>query len=222
MSNQPHVVTEEITLTVHPMDTWRTALDALIACAPGDETAIAWHLIDASSQLPVNRGAVDQLHEAPANGPLRIRDQAMVEPFLNRRVTNRLTVVVNGTNYDVSDLSGVLVGDVIRVDLDNMPPVLSRDWGFARPQPLEGGYQSLRAPGLCHGRSSSAVGQPDSASAPLQQGAAALSRQSANESSPAATGYSARPVYSATHPAQETPPEGHQGVPAEPQHPDHS
>ncbi|MFI8609494.1 hypothetical protein ACIGFL_14405 [Pseudomonas sp. NPDC077649] len=70
MSNQPQVVTEEIELTPHPMDAWRAALDALIACAPGDETAIAWHLLDASSQLPANRGAIEQLlHEATrANG----------------------------------------------------------------------------------------------------------------------------------------------------------
>ncbi|CAD5107214.1 hypothetical protein [Zestomonas carbonaria] len=61
---------EEIELIPHPMDAWRAALNALIACAPGDETAIAWHLVDASSQLPASRGAVQALlHEATrANG----------------------------------------------------------------------------------------------------------------------------------------------------------
>lgn len=42
---QPPV--EHIDLTPAPMDTWRAALDALIACAPGDTSDIAWHLADA-------------------------------------------------------------------------------------------------------------------------------------------------------------------------------
>ncbi|MEX6730301.1 hypothetical protein AB2C47_21050 [Pseudomonas aeruginosa] len=39
------------------MDTWRAALDALIACAPGDTSDISWHLADAhqSSLLLVDR-----------------------------------------------------------------------------------------------------------------------------------------------------------------------
>lgn len=52
---QPPV--EHIDLTPAPMDTWRAALDALIACAPGDTSDIAWHLSDAhqSSLLLVDR-----------------------------------------------------------------------------------------------------------------------------------------------------------------------
>ncbi len=216
---------EHITLQPHPLDAWRRALDILIACAPGHPADVANHLRDAAMGMGAKPAPSEQ--EARLVQRLLIATdvtlhQAADLRSLERTVSSRLTVMVEGTDYDVSGLSGVLVGDVIRVDLDNMPPVLSRDWGFARPQLLEGGHQSLRGPDLCHGRSSAAVGQPDSASAPLQQGEAALSRQSANESSPAATGYSARPVCSATHPAQETPPEGHQGAPAEPQHPDHS
>lgn len=52
---QPPV--EHIDLTPAPMDTWRAALDALIACAPGDTSDIIWHLADAhqSSLLLVDR-----------------------------------------------------------------------------------------------------------------------------------------------------------------------
>ncbi|CDF82123.1 hypothetical protein PKB_0755 [Pseudomonas knackmussii B13] len=52
---------EHIDLIPHPLDAWRVALDALIACAPGDATAIAWHLADATRQLPDNSIAVEQL-----------------------------------------------------------------------------------------------------------------------------------------------------------------
>ncbi|HDQ4610526.1 hypothetical protein ACEP28_18230 [Pseudomonas aeruginosa] len=57
MFSTPQLVTEEIELIPHPMDTWRAALDALIACAPGDISDIAWHLADAhqSSLLLVDR-----------------------------------------------------------------------------------------------------------------------------------------------------------------------
>jgi len=58
---------EHITLQPHPLDAWRRALDALIACAPGDATAIAWHLVDASSQLQANRGAIEQMLEQQAS-----------------------------------------------------------------------------------------------------------------------------------------------------------
>lgn len=52
---QPPV--EHIDLIPTPMDTWRAALDALIACAPGDTSDISWHLADAhqSSLLLVDR-----------------------------------------------------------------------------------------------------------------------------------------------------------------------
>lgn len=52
---QPPV--EHIDLIPTPMDTWRAALDVLIACAPGDTSSIAWHLADAhqSSLLLVDR-----------------------------------------------------------------------------------------------------------------------------------------------------------------------
>lgn len=48
---------EHIDLIPTKMDTWRAALDALIACAPGDVAAISWHLADAhqSNQLVVDR-----------------------------------------------------------------------------------------------------------------------------------------------------------------------
>jgi len=47
MSNQPQCPLEEIELIPHPMDAWRAALNALIACAPGDGPAIAAHLAEA-------------------------------------------------------------------------------------------------------------------------------------------------------------------------------
>lgn len=42
---------EHIDLIPHPLDAWRAALDALIACAPGDSCDIAWHLADAQAQV---------------------------------------------------------------------------------------------------------------------------------------------------------------------------
>ncbi|GEM_PF-5733205 len=42
---------EHIDLIPHPMDAWRAALDALIACAPGDACDIAWHLADSQVQV---------------------------------------------------------------------------------------------------------------------------------------------------------------------------
>lgn len=53
MSDQPQVVLEEIELIPHPMDAWRAALNALIACAPGDGPAIAAHLAEARQQALV-------------------------------------------------------------------------------------------------------------------------------------------------------------------------
>lgn len=53
MSDQPQVALEEIELIPHPMDAWRAALNALIACAPGDGAAIAVHLAEARQQALV-------------------------------------------------------------------------------------------------------------------------------------------------------------------------
>ncbi|PIA65994.1 hypothetical protein CDR19_25625, partial [Ectopseudomonas toyotomiensis] len=53
MSDQPQIALEEIELTPHPMDAWRAALNALIACAPGDGPAIAAHLAEARQQALV-------------------------------------------------------------------------------------------------------------------------------------------------------------------------
>lgn len=54
MSDQPQVALEEIELIPHPMDAWRVALNALIARAPGDQAAIAWHLADARQHALVH------------------------------------------------------------------------------------------------------------------------------------------------------------------------
>ncbi|MBZ9665459.1 hypothetical protein H3221_011935 [Pseudomonas sp. LMG 31766] len=184
MTDKPQLMTEEIELIPHPMDAWRAALNALIACAPGDSAAIAVHLAEARQQALVfvdrtpategTRKLVDrlmligagrivgdrlQVQAAPAtvadileaatraNGKRLLTDreaeiisqdllagvrQHRVEPqssspatvaAINRRVTARLTVVVNGTDYDVSGMPGVMVGDVVRVDPNNMPPL---------------------------------------------------------------------------------------------------
>lgn len=53
MTDKPQIALEEIELIPHPMDAWRAALDAVIACAPGDESAIGWHLADAQAKLTV-------------------------------------------------------------------------------------------------------------------------------------------------------------------------
>lgn len=50
MSN-PQIAMEEIVLLPHPLDAWRGALEALIACAPGSEFDVAWHLADAAGKL---------------------------------------------------------------------------------------------------------------------------------------------------------------------------
>lgn len=64
---------EHIDLIPTPMDTWRAALDTLIACAPGDCAAIAWHLSDAhqSSLLFVDR-------TVPTPGTERLVDRLML------------------------------------------------------------------------------------------------------------------------------------------------
>lgn len=157
MSNQPQCPIEEIELIPHPMDAWRAALNALIACAPGDGAAIAAHLSEAGEQalVHVNRAGatpgvakmVDRLMLIGAGRIVGERLQTQSQTgigSLNRRVTNRLTVVVNGTDYDVSNLPGVLVGNMIRVDPNNMPPLVNRDHGFAKHfQPLPGSSQPV-------------------------------------------------------------------------------
>ena len=139
MTDKPQLMSEEIELIPHPMDAWRAALNALIACAPGDSAAIAVHLGEARQQALVfvdrtaategTRKLVDRLMLIGAGRIVGDRLQAQSAPVtvtaLNRRVTARLTVVVNGTDYDVSALPGVMVGDMIRVDPNNMPPVLT-------------------------------------------------------------------------------------------------
>lgn len=141
MTDKPQLMTEEIEMIPHPMDAWRAALNALIACAPGDSAAIAVHLGEARQQALVfvdrtaategTRQLVDRLMLIGAGRIVGDRLQAQSAPAtvaaINRRVTARLTVVVNGTDYDVSRMPGVMVGDMIRVDPNNMPPVLKRD-----------------------------------------------------------------------------------------------
>ncbi len=120
---------EHITLQPHPLDAWRRALDILIACAPGHPADVGNHLRDAAMGM----GAKPSLSEQETRLVQRLliaADVAMHQAgsrSLERKVSSRLTVMVEGTDYDVSGMPGVLVGDVIRVDLDNMPPVLNRN-----------------------------------------------------------------------------------------------
>lgn len=61
-----------------PMDAWRAALDILIACAPGSEVAVAWHLsnarlanwaqVDRSAATPGAAALVDRLMLLAAGG----------------------------------------------------------------------------------------------------------------------------------------------------------
>lgn len=166
MTDQPQLMTEEIELIPHPMDAWRAALNALIACAPGDSAAIAVHLAEARQQALVfvdrtaaTKGTLKLVNRLMLIGAGRIvgdRLQSQAAPAtvasLNRRVTARMTVVVNGTDYDVSAMPGVMVGDIIRVDPNNMPPVLNREWGFDLPIPHAGAHQSRLGQVLCCGK----------------------------------------------------------------------
>lgn len=85
MTDKPQVALEEIELIPHPMDAWRAALDALIAGAPGDVVAIAWHLADANRQLMTRepRRAPAPLSAAQAKEAIRIRARVMAEFALN-------------------------------------------------------------------------------------------------------------------------------------------
>ncbi|WP_446728320.1 hypothetical protein, partial [Pseudomonas aeruginosa] len=233
MTDQPQLMTEEIELIPHPMDAWRAALNALIACTPGDSAAIAVHLAEARQQALVfvdrtaategTRKLVDRLMLIGAGRIVGDRLQSQAAPAtvasLNRRVTARMTVVVNGTDYDVSAMPGVMVGDMIRVDPNNMPPVLNREWGFDLPIPHVGAHQSRLGQVLCCGKNSAATDLPDGASAPSKPGEAPAGRQSASGSSLARPGHSQPRFDSAERPVSETTPVGHQAAPAEPQHP---
>ena len=76
---------EHIDLIPTPMDTWRAALDALIACAPGDTAAIAWHLSDAHQS---NLLLVDRTIASP--GAERLVDRLMLISA-GRLLGNRLS-----------------------------------------------------------------------------------------------------------------------------------
>lgn len=67
MQNLPQCPIEEIVLLPHPMDAWRTALNVLIACAPGDGSAIAAHLAEARQQALV---CVDRTGATPGAAKL--------------------------------------------------------------------------------------------------------------------------------------------------------
>lgn len=143
---------EEIDLIPHPMDAWRAALNALIACAPGDEAAIAWHLADAQAKTQIRldrslatpgaRQIVDRLMLLGAGQLIEEQQKSAICAPVYRKVTNRLTVVVNGTDYDVSGMPGVLVGDVIRIDPNNLPLL---DRGFASHHRIGAAFQPLQA-----------------------------------------------------------------------------
>lgn len=73
MFNNPQCPIEEIELIPHPMDAWRAALTALIACAPGDGAAIAAHLAEARGQALV---FVDRTYATP--GVTKMVDRLML------------------------------------------------------------------------------------------------------------------------------------------------
>lgn len=235
MSNQPQCPIEEIELIPHPMDAWRAALNALIACAPGDGPAIAAHLAEAGEHalMYVNRAGatpgvakmVDRLMLIGAGRIVGERLQTQTQTSigsLNRRVTNRLTVVVNGTDYDVSNLPGVLVGDMIRVDPNNMPPVLNRECGFIGLPRIGSAFQSQPGQARDCADSSAAAGQPDGPSAPAQPDATAAAALRAPGSAPAAPAHSKRFLDAVAHSAPETPLADHPALPAAPQNSDRS
>lgn len=87
---------EHIDLIPTPMDTWRAALDVLIACAPGDTSSIAWHLADAhqSSLLLVDRTVATPGSERLVDHLMLISAGRLLSNRLSRgeahRISNRL------------------------------------------------------------------------------------------------------------------------------------
>lgn len=51
--SESQLALEEVVLTPHPLDAWRGALEALIACAPGSDFDVAWHLADVARNLHI-------------------------------------------------------------------------------------------------------------------------------------------------------------------------
>ncbi|HEJ2039538.1 TPA: hypothetical protein SLV86_001292 [Pseudomonas aeruginosa] len=86
---------EHIDLIPHPMDAWRAALNALIACAPGDGPAIAAHLAEAREHALV---IVDRTLATP--GTAKLVDRLMLIGA-GRLVGDRLT------SQDVQPMSAV-------------------------------------------------------------------------------------------------------------------
>lgn len=228
MSQTP---TEYIDLIPHPLDAWRAALDAVIACAPGDAIDVAWHLADAQVQVQLSldrspatagvRQLIDRLMLITAGRLMGEQLQASTsaaEPLV-RKVTPRLTVVVNGVDRDVSALAGVLVGDIIRLDPNNLPPVLNLDQGFS---PTGFAFRSPRHQAPAHAGSSAAVDQPDAPSAPGQQGVVNPAPRRDFESAPAAVGHPAAPADSAARPTPGTTDKVHPSVLPAPQRTDQS
>lgn len=73
-----------------PMDAWRAALDVLIACAPGSEVSVAWHLsnarlanwaqVDRSAATPGGAALVDRLMLLAAGGLISQSCRSAEEP----------------------------------------------------------------------------------------------------------------------------------------------
>lgn len=139
MANQPHV-TEEITLTAHPMDAWRTALDALIACAPGDEAAIAWHLADASSQLPANRGAIAQLQREAtrANGKCLVTEsQAKKRLAEHRWSAPTVRLAIRDISALIPEHMRLIIQEVLRSQsLEQQNGLIQSDIGSTSQAPI--------------------------------------------------------------------------------------
>lgn len=142
MSNKPPV--EHIELTPRPMDAWRAALGALIAIAPGDATAIAWHLADATRQLQGDSGTVEQLlHEARPTWRkpvvrLRIRDINALSPEQMRLIIQEVLrsqslEQQNGlVEPDIGPSSQAPIGDADDLPASTLADRQARD-GVQRP-----------------------------------------------------------------------------------------
>ncbi|AXL83386.1 hypothetical protein PALA35_01465 [Pseudomonas aeruginosa] len=226
MTDQPQLMTEEIELIPHPMDAWRAALNALIACAPGDSAAIAVHLAEARQQALVfvdrtaatkgTRKLVDRLMLIGAGRIVGDRLQSQAAPAtvasLNRRVTARMTVVVNGTDYDVSTMPGVMVGDMIRVDPNNMPPALNPD------AVLGGFFQPGRVFSLPEAGTPSGPDQPSAQGNELPPVAPATDRRG-GASQPANAECQSHPAAAESQPAPHTHAQAPQTAPQKPDQP---
>lgn len=140
---------EHIDLIPHPMDAWRAALNALIACAPGDGPAIAAHLAEAREHALV---IVDRTLATP--GTAKLVDRLMligagrlVEDRLTSRDVRPLSIVEAAVR--LRHLAGL---DPVRprVVRGTPPPVRTRDQTPRPDHAIDQAPGTNSQPPACH------------------------------------------------------------------------